>query len=181
MTHARSFLIGVAIAALTSGLPSWASAQCEISSPGAVCEQAAMVSMTIGRVVQVQMTPTSTALVDPTPAHFDAGFNISTGPVLTVSSNSAWRLRIRGMTSVWGATNTSPGAPARTNKPVGDLRWSKTVGGAYTALTTADVTLSNANATASNVTTLFYRTNYAWLLDSPGIYTMDVRLTLVSP
>lgn len=181
MTRARLYFTAVAIAALLLGVASRASAQCEISSPGGVCEQAAIVSMTIGRVIQLQSPTTVTNLTTPTPADFDAGFNISTGPVLTVRSNSPWRLRMRGATAVWGATDTSPGAPARTNKPVGDLRWSKTVGGTYTLLTTTDITLSNANATASNVTTLFYRTNYAWLLDTPGIYTMGVIFTLVSP
>jgi hypothetical protein len=173
--------IGSAAFALLNAMPSAAFAQCEIGGSGAQCDQQATVSMTVGRVIQLQMTPTSTALTDPTPAHFDAGFNITTGPVLTVSANRPWTLRMRAATAVWAATNTSPGAPARTDKPAADLRWSKTIGGTYTAMTTTNVTLANAGATASNVTTLFYRTNYAWLLDSPGIYTLGIILTLTSP
>lgn len=61
------------------------------------------------------------------------------------------------------------------------MLWSRFVGGPFVAMTTTNVTLANANATASNVTTLFYRTNYSWLLDTPGIYTLGIILTLTSP
>lgn len=127
------------------------------------------------------MAPTSTALTDPTPADFDAGFNSTTGPVLTVSANSAWTLRMRAASSVWGPTDISAGAPARTDKPAGDLHWSRFAAGPFVAMTTTNVTLTNAPATASNVTTLFYRTNYSWLLDTPGIYALGIILTLTSP
>jgi hypothetical protein len=180
MTRLRHALYAAA-SIVTIATPGAAFAQCEISSPGAQCDQQATVAMTIGRVIQLQMSPTATALTDPTPAHFDAGFNSTTGPVLTVSANSEWTLRMRAATALWGATNTSPGEPARTDKPAADLRWSRTFAGAYVAMPTANVTLTNAGATASNVTTLFYRTNYSWLLDTPGIYTLGIILTLTSP
>jgi hypothetical protein len=181
MTLMRLGVLGAAALASIGVVPSSSFAQCEIGGSGSQCDQQATVAMTIGRVVQLQMSSTATALTDPTPAHFDAGFNSTTGPVLTVSANRPWTLRMRAATAVWGATNTSPGAPARTDKPAADLRWSKTLAGTYTAMTTTNVTLTNANATASNVTTLFYRTNYAWLLDTPGIYTLGIILTLTSP
>jgi hypothetical protein len=181
MTRLRlAVFTGVSLA-LIGGTPSSSFAQCEIGSPGAQCDQQATVAMTIGRVIQLQMAPTSTALTEPTPAHFDAGFNSTTGPVLTVSANSAWTLRMQAATAVWGATNTSPGEPARTDKPAANLRWSRVAAGPFVAMRTNNVTLTNAAATASNVTTLFYRTNYSWLLDTPGIYTLGIVLTLTSP
>lgn len=181
MKLTRLAMLGAAALASIGVVPSSSFAQCEIGGPGAQCDQQATVAMTISRVIQLQMSPTSTALTDPTPAHFDAGYNSTTGPVLTVSANRPWTLRMRAATAVWGATNTSPGAPARTDKPAADLLWSRTVAGTYVAMPTANVTLTNAGATASNVTTLFYRTNYSWILDTPGIYTLGIILTLTSP
>lgn len=181
MMRLRLAVITAGALALIAGNPSSSFAQCEIGSPDAQCDQQATVAMTIGRVIQLQMNPTSTALTTPTPAHFDAGFNSTTGPVLTVSSNSAWTLRMRAATALWGATNTSPGEPARTNKPAADLRWSRFAAGPFVAMTTTNVSLANAAATASNVTTLYFRTNYSWTLDTPGIYTLGVILTLTSP
>lgn len=167
--------------ALIAATPSSSMAQCQVSGNGGSCELDANVSMTIGRVILLQMSTASTPLTTPTAADFDAGFNSTTGPVLTVGANMPWRLRMRAATAVWGATDTSPGAPARTNKPVGDLLWSRFVGGPFVAMTTTNVTLASANATASNVTSLFFRTNYAWLLDTPGIYTLGIIFTLTSP
>jgi hypothetical protein len=137
--------------------------------------------MTAGRVVQLQMSAASTALAAPSPADFDAGFNATTGPLLTISSNAAWTLHIRAAAATWTATNTSPGAPARTNKPAADLKWGTAVGGPFTALTTTDVNLVTGAATASNVKTLFFQTVYAWTLDTPGNYSLSIILTLTSP
>src|SRR6267378_1262445 len=115
--------IGVAIAAVTAVIaitPGAARGQCTASGAPASCGVPGSVSMTAGRVVRLQMSVGSTALTAPTTTDFDAGFNSTTGPTLTVSSNSAWTLHIRASTAVWNATNTSPGAPARANKPAAD-------------------------------------------------------------
>jgi hypothetical protein len=137
--------------------------------------------MTVGRVVLLQMNPGSTALTAPTPADFDAGFNATTGPTLTVSANAAFTLHVRAGAVFWTATNTSPGAPARLTKPAGDLKWATASGGPFNALTTTDVNLATGAATASNVTTLYFQTLYGWLLDTPGVYSLPVVLTLTSP
>jgi type VI protein secretion system component VasA len=127
------------------------------------------------------MSAGSTALTAPTPTDFDAGFNATTGPTLTVSSNAAWTLHIRSAATFWTATNTSPGAPARTTKPAADLQWSTASNGTFNALTTSDVNLVVCAATASNATTLFFQTLYSWTLDTPGNYSLSVVLTLTSP
>jgi hypothetical protein len=137
--------------------------------------------MTAGRVVRLQMVPGSTTLTAPLPADFDAGFNATTGPTLTVSANAAWTLHIRASTAVWTAVNTSPGAPARVNKPAADLKWSTASGGPFAALTTSDVNLVTGAATASIVRTLYFQTLYNWTLDTPGNYSLAVVLTLTSP
>ncbi|HVS59286.1 MAG TPA: hypothetical protein VHE82_01195, partial [Gemmatimonadaceae bacterium] len=116
-------------------------AQCTASGAPASCGLPGSVSMTAGRVVRLQVSAASTTLTTPTPADFDAGFNSTTGPTLTVSANAAWTLYLRASTALWTATNTSPGAPARTTKPAADLKWSTASNGTFNGLTTSDVTL----------------------------------------
>jgi hypothetical protein len=174
-------VMSIAMILASAALPSMARAQCTATGSGDTCTQPGSVSMTAGRVVRLQMTAGSTALTAPTTADFDAGFNSTTGPTLTVSANASWTLLVRSSAAFWTATNTSPGAPARTTKPAGDLRWSTAAGGTFNALTTGDVTLVGGAATASSATTLFFRTLYNWTLDTPGNYSLSVVLTLTSP
>lgn len=171
----------VAIAAGVTVVPTLARAQCTASGAPASCGQTGSVSMIAGRVVRLQVSSGSTALTPPTPADFDAGFNATTGPTFTVSANAAWTLHLRASTAVWTATNTSPGAPARTTKPAADLKWSTASNGTFAALTTSDVNLVAGSATASSVTTLFFHTLYSWTLDTPGNYSLAIVLTLTAP
>jgi hypothetical protein len=169
-------IVGAALA------PSMAAAQqCTATGAPASCNLPGSVSMTSGRVIRLQVSAGSTALTAPTPADFDAGFNSTTGPSLTVSANAAWTLHVRASTAVWAATNTSPGAPARTTKPAADLKWSTAPNGTFNALTTTDVLLVGGSATASSATTLYFQTVYGWTLDTPGNYSLAVILTLTSP
>lgn len=158
-----------------------AHAQCSATGSGASCNVPGSVTMTAGRVVRLQMTAGSTALTAPTPADFDAGFNSTTGPTLTVSANAPWTLHLRSTGTFWAATNTSPGAPARTTKPAGDLRWSTASNGVFSALTNGDVTLVTGGATASSATTMYFQTLYDWALDTPGNYSQTIVLTLTAP
>lgn len=167
------------LGALTT--PSESLAQCTASGAPDNCSVPGSVSMTAGRVVRLQMTVGSTPLTAPTPADFDAGFNATSGPTLTISANAAWTLHIRAATATWTATNTSPGAPARANKPAGDLQWATASNGAFAALTTSDANLVSGSATASSATSLYFQTLYDWTLDTPGNYSLSIVLTLTSP
>lgn len=158
-----------------------ASAQCTASGTPANCSQPGSVSMTAGRVVRLQMSAGSTSLTAPTTADFDAGFNSSTGPTLTVSANAAWTLNIRAASAAWTGTNTTPGVAARTNKPAGDLKWSTSSNGIFRALSATDASFVNGTATASSATTLYFQTVYDWALDTPGNYSLSIVLTLTSP
>jgi hypothetical protein len=181
MTRVRFGAIVIATLIGLSMAASLASAQCTASGAPASCGLPGSVSMTAGRVVRLQMSAGSTALTAPTPADFDAGFNATTGPTLTVSANAAWTLSLRATAATWTATNTSPGAPARTTKPAADLKWSTASNGSFTSLTTSDVNLVTGSASASNATTLYFHTLYGWTLDTPGNYSMSIVLTLTSP
>jgi len=178
----RRFVAGLAAIILcATAAPRTSLAQCTASGAPASCGVPGSVSMTAGRVVRLQMSTGSTSLSAPTPNDFDAGFNSTTGPTLTISANAAWTLHIRASTAVWSATNTSPGAPARANKPATDLKWATAPNGAFSALTTSDANLVGGPATASNATTLYFQTLYNWTLDTPGNYSMSIVLTLTSP
>lgn len=178
----RVFVGGViAMIVCIAAAPSVAAAQCTASGAPDSCGLPGSVSMTAGRIVRLQMSPGSTPLTAPTTTDFDAGFNSTPGPTLTVSANAAWTLQLRASTAVWAATNTSPGAPARVNKPAGDLKWSTASNGAFAALTTTDVNLVTGAAGANNMTTLFFETLYSWTLDTPGSYSLAIVLTLTSP
>jgi hypothetical protein len=169
------------IAVVAWANPSAIAAQCSASGAPANCTQLGSVSMTAGRVVRLQVSAGSTPLTAPTPADFDAGFNATAGPTFTVSANAPWTLSLRASGGFWTATNTSPGAPARPTKPAADLKWSTASNGTFAALTTSDVTLVSGTATASNATNLFFQTLYNWTLDTPGIYSLTVVLTLTAP
>src|SRR2546423_11339099 len=158
-----------------------ANAQCTASGAPANCGQAGSVSMTAGRVVRLQMSAGATSLTAPTTSDFDAGFNSTTGPTLTVSANAAWTLQIRAASPLWTATNTATGVAARVDKPAADLKWSTSSGGVFTALGASDASLVNGAATASNATTLYFQTLYNWSVDTPGNYSLSIVLTLTSP
>jgi hypothetical protein len=177
----RSLWLLVLVLGLTASVAMNAKAQCTASGAPASCGVGGSVSMTAGRVVRLQMSAGSTSLTAPTTTDFDAGFNSTTGPTLTVSANAPWTLNIRAASAVWTATNTSPGVAARANKPAGDLKWSTASGGAFTALSASDANLVNGSATASNATTLYFQTLYDWTLDTPGNYSLSIVLTLTSP
>jgi hypothetical protein len=158
-----------------------AAQQCTASGAPDNCGVPGSASMTAGRVVRLQMSAGSTALTAPTPSDFDAGFNATTGPTLTISANAAWVVHIRSSTAAWTGTTTSPGAPARTNKPATDLKWATAANGTFAALTNSDTNLVSGSATAGAATTLFFQTLYDWTLDTPGNYSLSIVLTLTSP
>ena len=155
--------------------------QCEAAGGGGSCGLPGAMSMTAGRVVFLQVSATSTALTAPTPADFDAGFNSTAGPTLTIRANASWALNLRSSTGLWTATNTSPGAPARTDKPAADLLWSTSPGGPFVVLTTSNVNLVSGGATDGSSTTLHFQTLYSWVLDTPVDYGLSLVLTLTSP
>jgi hypothetical protein len=181
MKRARIAMTVAAFAAAAAFSPKLVLAQCTANGAPASCTQAGSISMIAGRVVRLQVSGSTTNLAAPTAADFDAGFNQTTGPTFTVSANAAWTLQLRASSGLWTATNTSPGAPARTNKPASDLKWSTSSGGPFVPLTTTDANLFTGPATASSATTLFFQTLYGWTLDTPGIYSLTLVLTLTSP
>jgi len=156
-------------------------AQCSATGAPASCGVPGSVSMTAGRVVRLQMSAGSTSLTAPTPDDFDARTNATAGPSLSISANAPCTLHIRAATAVCNATSTSPGEPARANKPAADLMWSTAPSGSFAALTTSDASLIGGAATVNDATTLYFQTLYNWTLDTPGNYSLSIVLTLTAP
>jgi len=138
-------------------------------------------TMTVGTVMQLTLSGTTTTLTPPTVAGYTAGFMADNGPTATVRCNQAWHLQIASAATTWTATNTVAGITARPNKPSTDLQWSLAANGTFAGLTTTAVTVTNGTATAGTATNFFYHTLYGYAVDTPGKYTLAVVYTLISP
>lgn len=131
-------------------------------------------------VLVLHLSSASTALTPPTGADYNAGFNSTPGPLLTVSANQPWTVHVRAAALFWSATNTG-GSVARATKPAADLKWSTASSGPFTPLSTTDITVNSGAAGGGINTTLYFQTVYNWTLDTPGIYSLSLLLTLTAP
>jgi hypothetical protein len=138
------------------------------------------ISITIGRAVHFAISPGNTALTAPTAASYDAGFVETNGPTATVRANAPWSLSISAAASTWTAVNTQT-EPARTNKPASDLQWATTLGGPFTDLAMTPASVASGPRTTGTAVTLFYRTKYGWMLDTPGNYALRIVFSITSP
>ena len=180
----KRLLISAAGAVLSIALiapPVFAQQTCNTGVGGSTCVTTVSVAMTTGAVVDLTQSSATTSLGAPTAADFNAGYKASSGPSFAIKANSDWTLQVRAGSSTWAATNTSPGVSARSNKPASDLQWSTSADGVFAGLTLAGVTIASGSATAAASAGIFYRTQYAWLLDTPGSYSLDVIVTLSAP
>lgn len=137
------------------------------------------VSIAIGQATHLTVTPATTALTTPNPAHYDAGFAATTGPAITINANTSWSLAISAATPTWSALSTQA-EPARPDKPATDLLVAFSPAGPFTPLSTTPSAVAAGSAPGSS-TTLFLRTLYAWNLDTPGDYAIQIVLTLTAP
>jgi hypothetical protein len=154
---------------------------CLATANSVSCSIPGQVVLTANGVVSLQASSVATTLPPPSPADYDAGFNSTVGQTLTIAANQAWTVYIRAAAPVWTATTTSQSTAARATKPVGDLGWSTASNGVFTPLSTTDVKVVSGPATGENIATLYFRTAYNWRLDTPGIYSLSLMVTLTAP
>lgn len=167
----------VAVALL---LPAALNAQQCQANPASCSVAAVAVTITVGRAVNLTVSPTSTTLSAPGPADYNTGFVTTTGPTATLKANAPWTLGVSTSTATWTGVDTET-EPAWKTKPASDLRWATTVTGPFTGMTTTAATIASGTATAGSTVTLFYRTMYSWATDSPGSYSIQVVFTIVAP
>lgn len=136
------------------------------------------VRITITRAIRLESTSAGVTLAQPSGLDYDAGFGLTVGPVLTMKANSSWAVTLRATQLLWTA---SP-SPARADKPVSDLQWGLGPAGPFTDLSTTGATIaSGAAGTNGTPIPLHFRVKYAWLLDTPGGYSLPLQITVTSP
>jgi hypothetical protein len=167
-----------ALGLLLLAVPLRAQVNCT-ANPSQCSIGAQSIRITVDPVVSLAILPATTALTAPTAAHFNAGFAPTAGPTLTVRANSDWSLAISAATAVWSATDTES-VPARTDKPASNLRWATSPGGPFTPLSTSAVNLVTGSATGGTATTIHFQTDWAWALDTPGSYSLQLVLTITA-
>lgn len=158
------------------GLNQRASAQ---SCTGNPCSVTNTASVTVGTVLKLTLSATTTSLTSPDTTAFNQGFQDDLSALTaTVKANRGWSLNVKGGAATWTAT----GAGARASKPAGDLEWSTAGGAPFTALTTAPAGIAtSASGTSGTTTTVSYRTLWDYTLDTPGTYSLDVVFTATAP
>lgn len=178
--RAARCLAVVAAAALSLAAPVGAQDSCQRQGTGSCTagnSAAVALNITITRAIRMSLASGTVQLDAPTGLEFDAGFGQTAAPVLQVKSNTPWTLSLRTTQTLWTA---SP-APARANKPSTELEWGVAVAGPFTPVSTTATTIFTGTATAGTIIPLQFRVRYAWLLDTPGAYSLPLQLTLAAP
>jgi hypothetical protein len=178
--YASRFIVAAALLATAlAAVP--ASAQC---SGNITCSTTNTASVTVGALVKLEMSSSTTALSAPTVANLAAGFVANVGPTFTVHANQDWTMSIKAAASNpenWDYTGTKGGV-----KPIGDLQWAVASGGDYAPLAATDVTVAaGETSTDDTAVSLFFHTayssNYASANNRPGVYSLPVVFTLAAP
>jgi len=172
------------VAAMVSGsalgvMP--AAAQC---SGSASCSTTNTASVTVGALVNLEMSATTTTLTAPVVADLAAGFVADVGPTFVVHANQDWTMSVKADASNptnWSYTGTKSGV-----KPIGDLKWSVASDGTFAALTGSNATVaSSASSTDNTGVSLFFQTvyssDYSSAKNRPGVYSLPVVFTLSAP
>jgi len=159
-----------------------ANAQC--SNNAGSCSTINTASVSVGALVKLGMTTTTTSLTSPSADQVDAGAQIeNAGPLFTIKANRSWTLKIKSQ----NATNFSYISGGNSGvKPISHLAWATASGGTYTTITNSDVTFaSGAAATNNGSASAWFRTT--WVADfadasnREGVYELPIVFTLTAP
>ena len=158
-----------------------ANAQC--SGNAGTCNTVNTASVSVGALVKLGMSATTTALTNPTADDIDVGAVIAdVGPTFTIKANRSWTLKIKSQ----NATNWTYAGASSGVKPIGDLAWATSAGGTYNAITSADATFaSGAGATNGGAAAAFFKTtwvaDFAAASNREGTYSLPIVFTLTAP
>ena len=147
------------------------------------CNTTNTASVTVGALVKLGFSSTSTALTSPDGDDLDAGAQIeNAGPTFTIKANRSWELKIRSV----NPTSWTYGGGNSGVKPIGHLEWATSSGGTFNPITASDATFaSGASATNSGAASSFFRTT--WVADfadasnREGTYSLPILFTLSAP
>ncbi len=172
--------LALLLALMTSPVASSAQGTCRFNGAGTCAvtgDVTSSISIVVSRAVLMSLSSSGIALDPPAPAAFDAGFGETVGPTVSLRANTTWSLSVHTTQALW----TGSGPTARADKPATDLQWGLVAGGTFTDVTTTDATIQVGTATAGTDLPLYFRVKYAWLLDTPGNYSIPVQLTITAP
>lgn len=159
---------------------SQADAQC---SGIATCNTTNTASVSVGALVKLGMSGTTTSLTAPTAANLDVGAVLANdGPTFTIKANRSWTLKVKSQNATdWTYSGGNSGV-----KPISHLAWSTAVGGTFAAITNSDATfLSGGSSTNGTLAQAFFRTT--WVADfadasnREGDYSLPIVFTLTAP
>jgi hypothetical protein len=180
MKATRILLAAMVLGTVIGASP--ASAQC--SGIGSCVSPAHTASVTVGTLVKLGMTTTTTTLTAPSADDIDGGLLVGpdAGPTFTIKANRSWTLKIKsGNATNWTFVGTGTGL-----KPIGDLQWALGSGGSYSPITSSDATFtSGANSTNGASAQPYFKTQ--WVSDFtsaanlPGTYSLPIIFTLSAP
>ena len=179
MKATRSLLAAMVLGTAVGA--SQANAQC--SGNAGTCNTTNTASVTVGALVKLGMSSATTTLTNPTADDVDAGNVIAdAGPTFTIKANRSWTLKIKSQNATsWTYVGSNSGV-----KPIGDLAWSTSAGGTFTAISGTDATFaSGASSTNNGAAQAFFRTSWATDFTSasnaPGTYSLPIVFTLTAP
>ena len=148
-----------------SGQPCWARA----------CTATNTVQVHVGTVLRLSVQGFSAVLATASLETIQSGRQGSAGPTAVVRSNGSWRLEISAAQEAW----TPLDGAARPDKPAADLTWSTESSDGFASLSTAPADVARGGPTDGTTLPLHYRTRFSPASDTPGTYSLTVRLTLV--
>lgn len=175
----RYIVAAMIVGSAVSAIP--AAAQCSGSDS---CSTTNTASVTVGALVNLEMSSATTSLTAPLVADLAAGYKADAGPTFVVHANQDWTMSVKAAASNptnWTYTGTKSGV-----KPIGDLTWSDAIGGTFAALTGSNATVaSSASSTDNTAVSVFFRTvyssDYSSANNRPGVYSLPVVFTLSAP
>lgn len=158
-----------------------AAQSCNIGTAPGSCTATTSATVTIGKVVQLTLATTSTAIAMPAITDYTNGYITGSGQTVSIRANTNVVVHVAARTAAWSAANTTAGVPAWATKPSTDLQLGPSTAGPFTALTTAGYTLSSTGATATLDLPVVYKVLLDWGNDTPGQYSLDVVYTITAP
>jgi hypothetical protein len=176
----------VAIAALLLSGPLLHAQVCSDSrtTPGSV-QCTIDVTLQTNVILKLTVNTVNAALGTPVEADYVAGFKDVSGAVAsaTVKSNRAFQLQVLASTTNFGFTNTAGHSFANPNKPASDMLWATTQAGLSTTTKNMGTqsSLIAQGGTSGVSQSIFVRTNWSFIRDVPGNYSLTVNFTVSAP
>jgi len=146
------------------------------------CTTTNTASVTVGALVSLGMSGTTTTLTAPTGAQVDAGATIAdNGPTFTVKANRSWTLNLKSLNATdWTYSGSDGGV-----KPISHLTWADASNGTFAAITATDAPLATGSRTAGTAAAIFFQTlwtgGFGAASNAPGQYSLPIQFTLSAP